>query len=100
LYILTFTFFDSSVRTKGSAPNGSMHYQNSISSWFHPESNFDLLLSFPNTWTVTHFQVICFLFLFPDFGLHSGPETPTYNFPVIHCKFIIAFVDSQIYILG
>jgi hypothetical protein len=38
-------------RTKGSGPNGSMHYQNSISSWFPPESNFDLLLSFPITWT-------------------------------------------------
>jgi hypothetical protein len=61
-------------RTKGSAPNGSMHYQNSISSWFPPESNFDLLLSFPITWTVTHFQMICYLFLFPEFGLHSGPE--------------------------
>jgi hypothetical protein len=22
--------------------------------------------------------MICFLFLFPEFGLHSGPETPTY----------------------
>jgi hypothetical protein len=39
-----------------------MHYQNSISSWFPPEWNIDLLLSFPNTWTVTHFQMICLLF--------------------------------------
>jgi hypothetical protein len=23
--------------------------------------------------------MICFLFLFPDFGLHSGPKTPTYT---------------------
>jgi hypothetical protein len=38
-----------------------------------------LLLSFPNTWTVTHFHMVCFLFLFPDFGLRSGPETPTYT---------------------
>jgi hypothetical protein len=23
--------------------------------------------------------MICFLFQFPEFGLHSGPETPTYT---------------------
>jgi hypothetical protein len=35
--------------------NGSKHYQDSVSTPFLPESNFDFLLSFPNTWTVTHF---------------------------------------------
>jgi hypothetical protein len=35
-------------KTEGSAPNGSKHYQNSVSSQFPTESNFDLLLSFPN----------------------------------------------------
>jgi hypothetical protein len=56
LYILTFTFFYSRREDKISGPNGSMHYQNSVSSWFPPESNFDLLLSFRNTWTVTNFH--------------------------------------------
>jgi hypothetical protein len=32
LYTLTFTFLTAGERTKGSAPNASMHYQNSISS--------------------------------------------------------------------
>jgi hypothetical protein len=36
------------VKTKGSGLNGSKDYPNSDSSQFPPESNFDLLLSFPN----------------------------------------------------
>jgi hypothetical protein len=44
LYILILTFFDSRQEDRRSALNGSKHYQNSISSEFTPESNFDLLL--------------------------------------------------------
>jgi hypothetical protein len=47
-------------RTKGSAPNGSMHYQNSVSSWFPPESNFDLLLSFPDSSNVNIYVLASF----------------------------------------
>jgi hypothetical protein len=53
LYILTLKFLTAGGRTNDSGPNGSMHYQISVSSWFPPESNFNLLLSFPNTRTVT-----------------------------------------------
>jgi hypothetical protein len=38
---------------------------------FPPESNFGLLLSSPNIWTVTHFQMICLPFLCPDFLLNQ-----------------------------
>jgi hypothetical protein len=41
------------------------------------KSNFDLLLSLPNILTVTLFQTICFLFLWPDFVPHSCDETLT-----------------------
>jgi hypothetical protein len=37
-----------------------------------------LLNQIPNMLTVTHFQVICLLFLCPDFGQHSGDKTATY----------------------
>jgi hypothetical protein len=46
-------------KTKSFRLNGSKHYSNSISSSFSPESGFDLLESFPNIWTVPHFQNIC-----------------------------------------
>jgi hypothetical protein len=49
--------------------NGSKHYQNSFSSKFHPELNFDSLLVFPNIWTMPHFKKICFL---SDFTQYSG----------------------------
>jgi hypothetical protein len=45
---------------------------------FWTKSNFDLLLSFTNIWTMTHFQIIPLIFLCPNF-LHSGDETATYN---------------------
>jgi hypothetical protein len=38
--------------------------------WSPLESNFDLLPSFPNIWTVTHFQTACLLF-------YSGDEIAT-----------------------
>jgi hypothetical protein len=37
LYILIFMFLDSRREEKGSGPNGSKHYWNSISSQFPPE---------------------------------------------------------------
>jgi hypothetical protein len=43
------------------------------------ESNFDLLLSSPNVWTVTHFQTICLLFLCLNFDLHSVDEIATHT---------------------
>jgi hypothetical protein len=70
LYILTFTFFDSRREEKCSGPNGSMHYQNSISSWFPPESNSDLLLSFPNIWSVS--VSVRWAPLSPQHGASSG----------------------------
>jgi hypothetical protein len=72
-------FFTADEKTEGSGLNGSKHYQSSISSQFPPESYFDLLLSFRNIWTVTHFQTICLLFLWPDFDFHPGYETSTYT---------------------
>jgi hypothetical protein len=82
LYILIFKYFESRL-------NGSKHYRNSVSSEFPPESNFDVLLSFLETWTVTQFQMICLLFLYPDFGLHSGNETPTFT------KFSLGLLPEQ-----
>jgi hypothetical protein len=76
LYSLIFMFFDGR-QEDSSGPNGGEHYHNSISFSFPLESNFDLLLSFPNIWTVTHFQTICLLFLYPDFDLHSGDGKAT-----------------------
>jgi hypothetical protein len=58
LYILIFTFLTADEKIKGSELNGSKHYPNSIPSSFPSESNVDLLLSFPNTWTVPHFRRI------------------------------------------
>jgi hypothetical protein len=49
--------------TKYSGMNCSIHYQNSISSSFFPELYFDLLLSFPNIWTVTHFKTTCLILI-------------------------------------
>jgi hypothetical protein len=43
-YILIFTFSDSR-REDSSGPNGTEHYQSSMSSYFPPKSNSDLLLS-------------------------------------------------------
>jgi hypothetical protein len=77
LHILMFMFFDSRREDRSSGPNCSKHYQNSISSYFPSESNFDLLLSSPNIWSVTHFQRICLIFLCPNFDLHSGDQTAT-----------------------
>jgi hypothetical protein len=54
---------------EGSGPNGSKQCQNAISPSFPPQSNFDVLLLFPNILTVTHFG--------PDFALHSGDKTAT-----------------------
>jgi hypothetical protein len=48
--------------TVGYGLNDSKHYQNSICPSFPPESNFDLLLPFPNIWTLTHFQTFYLLF--------------------------------------
>jgi hypothetical protein len=66
-------------KTEGSGLNGSKHCQNSSSSYFPPELNFYLLISSANIWTVTHFQIICLLFLCPDLDLHSGDEIATYT---------------------
>jgi hypothetical protein len=41
-----------------------------ISSWIR----FSLSLSFPNTWTVTHFQMTCFISVCPNSVLYSGNE--------------------------
>jgi hypothetical protein len=57
---------------EGSKLNSSKHYQNSVSP---SESDFDLLLLFPNILTVTHFETICLLLLYHNFDLHSGDET-------------------------
>jgi fucose permease len=56
LYIIIFTFLEADARKKGSGLNSSKHYPSSVSSLFRSVSNFDLLLSFPNVWTVPHFQ--------------------------------------------
>jgi hypothetical protein len=40
---------------------------------------FSNTLSFPNIWTVPHFQNICYLFLCHDLALHFGDETATYT---------------------
>jgi hypothetical protein len=50
-------------KTKGSGLNGTKHYQNSVSSEFPPESNFDLLLS-----------------LYHGSSLHAGDETAICTF--------------------
>jgi hypothetical protein len=42
-------FLKADERTEGSGLNGSVHYQNPMSSYYPPGTNFDLLLSFPNT---------------------------------------------------
>jgi hypothetical protein len=42
-------------KTKYSELNDSKHYQNLVCSRFPGELNFDLLLSFPNIWTVSHY---------------------------------------------
>jgi hypothetical protein len=80
LYILFLCFSTTGEKTEGSGPNSSKHYQNSVSSQFPPESDFDLLLSLTNSWTVIHFQSICLLFLCLDFDLHSGDKTATCTF--------------------
>jgi hypothetical protein len=69
-------FWTADEKTESSGLISSKHYQNSITSYFS-ESNFDLLLSFPNILTVTHFQVMSLLFLCHNFDLHSGAETAT-----------------------
>jgi hypothetical protein len=43
------------------------------------QSPLDFLPSSLNIWTVTHFQMICLLFLCPDFYLHSGDKKTTYT---------------------
>jgi hypothetical protein len=64
LYTVIFMFLDSRWEDKnGSGLNGNKHYQNSISSQFPSESNFDMLLLFPNTGNVSYFQKICLLSL-------------------------------------
>jgi hypothetical protein len=68
--VLNIQIFKSSAadeKTGGSGLNGSKHYHNSIS-YFSHESNFELLLSFPNIRTVAHFQTICLLFLCRDYN--------------------------------
>jgi hypothetical protein len=61
-------------KTECSRLNGSKHYQNSVSSEFLSELNFDLLQSFRIIWTVTHCQ-----FLYLSFDLHSGDKTAIYT---------------------
>jgi hypothetical protein len=64
LHILIFTFFDSRCEDRRLwTENGSKHNQNSIFSKFHPESNFDLLLSSPNIWTVTFSNELFAIFM-------------------------------------
>jgi hypothetical protein len=53
------SFWTADEKTRGYGPNGSKHYPNSISSQFPHESNFGLLLSFPNIWSLPHFQRTC-----------------------------------------
>jgi hypothetical protein len=62
-------------KTEGTGLNGSKLYHHSISSSFLAESNFNLLLSFQNFGTVSHFQMICLLFSCPNFDLYSSDET-------------------------
>jgi hypothetical protein len=59
-----------------------------ILSQFPPESNFDLLLLSPNIWTMTHFQMICLLFLCPYFELRSDAEIATFTLFSL-CLFIV-----------
>jgi hypothetical protein len=59
LFILIFTFLTAHEKTKGYGLNGSKQYQNSAAPQFLVESNFNLLLLFPNTLTVQQFQMIC-----------------------------------------
>jgi hypothetical protein len=77
LYILIFKFFWQQMRRQ----NVLDRMVASITKIKFPlESNFDLLLSSPNIWTVTHFQTICLLCLYPNFDLHSGSQTATYTY--------------------
>jgi hypothetical protein len=46
------------MKRQGSEMKGSKHSSNVICSWLPHESNFDLILSFPNILTLTHFQRI------------------------------------------
>jgi hypothetical protein len=85
-----------------------MHYQNSIWSKFPPESNFDLLLSFPNTWNVINFQMICFLFLHPHlicilvrrhqciYSIYIYIHTHTHTHIYIVCLCVCVCVCSRI----
>jgi hypothetical protein len=43
-------------------------------------TEFSVLLPFPNILTVTHFKIICLLFLCADFDLHFDGETATYTY--------------------
>jgi hypothetical protein len=66
-----------------------------------------MLLSFPNIWTVTHFQIISLLFWCRDTDLRSGEETETYNQISLHLfrdqppyqnglKFLFYFIVSML----
>jgi hypothetical protein len=58
LYILIVMVLDSRWEDKSSELNGSKHYPDLICSDFYLKSNFGLLLSFRNIWTVSHFKRI------------------------------------------
>jgi hypothetical protein len=82
-----FLVFHQQTRKEGSGSSGNKHCQNSVSSLFPPESNFDMLLSFPNIWNVSYFLMICLIFLCSSFTLHSGDKTETRTqFPL--CLFV------------
>jgi hypothetical protein len=58
-----------------------------FSSYFPPETNFDLLLPFTDFLTVTHFLTICLLCLYSDFDLHSDDLTAAYTYSSL-CLFL------------
>jgi hypothetical protein len=52
-------FYIAEGKSKDSDTNDAKHFHTLIDFQCPLESNFDLLLSFPNIWTVPHFQRIC-----------------------------------------
>jgi hypothetical protein len=55
VYIFILHFWIANGKTKDSEQHGSKHSMNLVYFGFLCECNFDLLLSFPNVWTLPHF---------------------------------------------